>query len=135
MMEWETVYKVAGLSFLVGIVFGAVVNKTNFCTMGAVSDWINMGSKGRLRSWFLAIGIATLVTQLLQYRGIIDLSEAVYLTPNFGWLGYLSGGFLFGVGMTLASGCVNRTLVRVGGGNSTWLCKQRQVMQPNPRPY
>ena len=25
--------------------------------------------------------------------------------------------------------------VRVGGGNSTWLCKQRQVMQPNPRPY
>lgn len=117
MMEWETVYKVAGLSFLVGIVFGAVVNKTNFCTMGAVSDWVNMGSKGRLRSWFLAIGIATLLTQLLQYKGIIDLSEAIYLTPNFGWLGYLSGGFLFGVGMTLASGCVNRTLVRVGGGN------------------
>lgn len=117
MMEWETIYKVAGLSFLVGILFGAVVNKTNFCTMGAVSDWVNMGNKGRLRSWFLAIGIATLVTQILQYKGIIDLSEAIYLTPNFGWLGYLSGGFLFGVGMTLASGCVNRTLVRVGGGN------------------
>ena len=117
MMEWEPVYKVAMLSFLVGIVFGAVVNKTNFCTMGAVSDWVNMGNKGRLRSWFLAIGIATLVTQILQFKGVIDLSEAIYLTPNFGWLGYLSGGFLFGVGMTLASGCVNRTLVRVGGGN------------------
>ena len=117
MMEWEPVYRVAVLSFLVGIVFGAVVNKTNFCTMGAVSDWVNMGNKGRLRAWFLAIGIATLVTQVLQYRGIIDLSEAIYLTPNFGWLGYLCGGFLFGVGMTLASGCVNRTLVRVGGGN------------------
>ena len=117
MMEWEPVYRVAVLSFLVGIVFGAVVNKTNFCTMGAVSDWVNMGNKGRLRAWFLAIGIATLVTQALQYRGIIDLSEAIYLTPNFGWLGYLCGGFLFGVGMTLASGCVNRTLVRVGGGN------------------
>ena len=117
MMEWEPVYRVAVLSFLVGIVFGAVVNKTNFCTMGAVSDWVNMGNKGRLRAWFLAIGIATLITQVLQYRGIIDLSEAIYLTPNFGWLGYLCGGFLFGVGMTLASGCVNRTLVRVGGGN------------------
>ncbi len=117
MMEWETVYKVATLSFLVGILFGAVVNKTNFCTMGAVSDWVNMGNKGRLRAWFLAIGIATLVTQALQFKGIIDLSEAIYLTPNFGWLGYLAGGFLFGVGMTLASGCVNRTLVRVGGGN------------------
>lgn len=117
MMEWETIYKVAGLSFLLGVIFGAVVNKTNFCTMGAVSDWVNMGSKGRLRAWFLAIGIATLVTQTLQFNGIIDLSEAVYLTPNFGWLGHLSGGFLFGVGMTLASGCVNRTLVRVGNGN------------------
>jgi len=117
MMEWEPVYRVAMLSFLVGIVFGAVVNKTNFCTMGAVSDWVNMGNKGRLRAWFLAIGIATLVTQTLQFKGIIDLSEAIYLTPNFGWLGYLSGGFLFGVGMTLASGCVNRTLVRVGSGN------------------
>lgn len=117
MFEWETIYKVAGLSFLVGIIFGAVVSKTNFCTMGAVSDWVNMGNKGRLRAWFLAIGIATLLTQILQYRGNIDLGEAVYLTPSFGWAGYLFGGFLFGVGMTLASGCVNRTLVRVGGGN------------------
>lgn len=117
MMEWETVYKVASLSFIVGIIFGAVVNKTNFCTMGAVSDWVNMGNKGRLRAWFLAIGIAILVTQVLQFKGIIDLSEAIYLTPNFGWLGSLSGGLLFGVGMTLASGCANRTLVRVGGGN------------------
>ncbi|MDH4021182.1 MAG: YeeE/YedE family protein [Xanthomonadales bacterium] len=100
-----------------GIIFGAVVNKTNFCTMGAVSDWVNMGNKGRLRAWFLAIGIAILVTQALQYKGVIDLSEAIYLTPNFGWLGHLLGGFLFGIGMTLASGCANRTLVRVGGGN------------------
>jgi len=117
MMEWEPVYKVAMLSFLVGIVFGAVVNKTNFCTMGAVSDWVNMGNKGRLRAWFLAIGIAILGTQVMQFNGVIDIDQSIYLTPNFGWLGYLAGGVLFGVGMTLASGCVNRTLVRVGGGN------------------
>ncbi len=117
MMEWEPVYRVAMLSFLIGVVFGAVVNKTNFCTMGAVSDWVNMGNKDRLRAWFLAIGIAILATQTMQLKGIIDVSEAIYLTPNFGWLGYLLGGFVFGVGMTLASGCGQRTLVRVGGGN------------------
>lgn len=117
MMEWEPVYRVAMLSFLIGMVFGAVVNKTNFCTMGAVSDWVNMGNKGRLRAWFLAIGIAILVTQAMQFKGVIDVGEAIYLTPNFGWLGYLLGGFVFGVGMTLASGCGQRTLVRVGGGN------------------
>ena len=116
-MEWEPVYRVALLGFLVGIVFGVVVNKSNFCTMGAISDWVNMGSKDRLRAWLLAIGIAILATQAMQYKGIIDVNEAIYLTPNFGWLGYLLGGFLFGVGMTLASGCGQRTLVRVGGGN------------------
>ena len=117
MMDWEPVYRVAMLSFLIGILFGAVVNKTNFCTMGAISDWVNMGNKGRLRAWFLAIGIAILFTQGMQFNGIINIREAIYLTPNFGWLGYLAGGFLFGVGMTLASGCGQRTLVRVGGGN------------------
>ena len=117
MMEWEPVYRVATLSFLIGIVFGAVVNKTNFCTMGAVSDWVNMGSRDRLRAWLLAIGIAILATQMMQYKGMIDVSESIYLTPNFAWLGYLLGGFIFGVGMTLASGCGQRTLVRVGGGN------------------
>lgn len=117
MMEWEPVYRVTMLIFLIGIVFGAIVNKTNFCTMGAVSDWVNMGNKDRLRAWFLAIGIAILVTQTMQYKGVIDVAEAIYLTPNFSWLGYLLGGFIFGVGMTLASGCGQRTLVRVGGGN------------------
>ena len=116
-MEWEPVYRVAMLSLLVKLAFGAVVNKTNFCTMGAVSDWVNMGSRDRLRAWLLAIGIAILVTQAMQLKGIIDISESIYLTPNFGWLGYLLGGFIFGVGMTLASGCGQRTLVRVGGGN------------------
>jgi uncharacterized membrane protein YedE/YeeE len=33
------------------------------------------------------------------------------------WLSYLVGGFLFGVGMTLGSGCGSKTLIRIGGGN------------------
>ena len=117
MMEWEPVYRVAALGFSIGILFGAVANKTNFCTMGAVSDWVNMGSRDRLRAWFLAIGVAILATQLLDARGLIDLDQAMYRTANFGWLGHVVGGFVFGIGMTLASGCGQRTLVRLGGGN------------------
>jgi uncharacterized membrane protein YedE/YeeE len=116
-MEWEPVYRVAMFAFLIGALFGAVANKTNFCTMGAVSDWVNIGSKDRFRAWLLAIGIAILGTQLLHALGLIDLGQAMYLTPNFSWLGYIVGGLLFGIGMTLASGCGQRTLVRVGGGN------------------
>lgn len=117
MMEWEPVYRVATLGFVIGIVFGAVANKTNFCTMGAVSDWVNIGSKDRLRAWLLAIGVAILATQFMDARGLIDIDQAIYRTPNLGWLGHILGGFLFGVGMTLASGCGQRTLVRLGGGN------------------
>lgn len=116
-MDWSPVYKVSALAFLIGIVFGAVVNKTNFCTMGAVSDWVNMGDKNRLRAWLLAIGLAIVATQAMQASGLIELGQAIYLTANFGWFGYLLGGLLFGIGMTLASGCGQRTLVRVGGGN------------------
>lgn len=116
-MELENIHVVALGGFLVAVVFGAVANKTNFCTMGAVSDWINMGDKRRLRAWFLAIGVAILGAQTLQAVGYFDLGESIYLTPNFGWLGHLLGGLLFGIGMTLGSGCGQRTLVRVGGGN------------------
>jgi uncharacterized membrane protein YedE/YeeE len=117
MMEWEPVYRVAVLGLAIGILFGAVANKTNFCTMGAISDWVNIGSKDRLRAWFLAIGVAILATRFMDARGLVDVDQAIYRTPNFGWLGHILGGFLFGVGMTLASGCGQRTLVRFGGGN------------------
>ena len=116
-MELSNVQNVALWGFLVAVAFGAVANKTNFCTMGAVSDWVNMGDKNRLRAWFLAIGVAILGSQLLQAQGYIDLNKSIYLAANFGWLGHLLGGFLFGVGMTLGGGCGQRTLVRTGGGN------------------
>jgi uncharacterized membrane protein YedE/YeeE len=40
-----------------------------------------------------------------------------YRTPNLAWLRYVLGGLMFGIGMTLASGCGNKALVRIGGGN------------------
>ena len=106
--------------FGIAAVMGAVANKTNFCTMGAVSDWINMGDKGRLRAWLLAIAVAMAGVLVLEAMGKINLSGTTfppYRTANFAWLRYLLGGVMFGIGMTLASGCGNKTLVRVGGGN------------------
>lgn len=106
--------------FVVAIIMGAVVNKTNFCTMGAVSDWVNMGDTGRLRAWLLAMAVAMLGVAALNATGAAAIGNATfppYRTPNFAWLRYLLGGLMFGIGMTLASGCGNKTLVRIGGGN------------------
>jgi uncharacterized membrane protein YedE/YeeE len=108
---------VAGGAFLLAFVFGAVGNKTNFCTMGAVSDWVNMGDTGRMRMWLLAIAVALIGSSALQLAGVVDLSKSIYPGPNFLWLSHLVGGFLFGVGMTLGSGCGSKTLIRIGGGN------------------
>ena len=108
---------VTGGAFALAFVFGAVGNRTNFCTMGAVSDWVNMGDLGRMRMWLLAIAVAILGAAALQLAGIVDLSKSIYPGPNFTWLSYLVGGFLFGVGMTLGSGCGSKTLIRIGAGN------------------
>lgn len=116
-MEWSNVHLVALLGFVVAVAFGAVAHHARFCTMGGVSDWINIGDTARLRAWLLAIGVAILGAQSLALLTPIDFHKSIYLAANFGWLGHLLGGFLFGIGMTLASGCGQRTLVLVGGGN------------------
>ena len=113
----ETYLYVTGGAFLLAAIFGAVGNKTHFCTMGAVSDWVNMGDTGRMRMWLLAIAVALLGSSALHMAGVVDLTKSIYPGPSFTWLSYLVGGFLFGVGMTLGSGCGSKTLIRVGAGN------------------
>jgi uncharacterized membrane protein YedE/YeeE len=108
---------VIGGAFLLAFIFGAVGNKTRFCTMGAVSDWINMGDLGRMRMWLLAIAVALLGSSALHLAGVVDLGKSIYPGPNFTWLSYIVGGFLFGVGMTLGSGCGSKTLIRIGHGS------------------
>src|SRR5687767_2537744 len=108
---------VAWGGFALGFIFGAVANRTNFCTMGAVSDVVNMGSWGRMRMWLLAIAVAIIGSQALYLAGQIDLAKSFYVRPNLTWLSYIVGGGLFGIGMTLGSGCGSKTLVRLGGGS------------------
>jgi hypothetical protein len=106
--------------FAVAVILGAVANKTNFCTMGAVSDVVNIGDTGRIRAWLFAMTVALIGVLLLENTGVISLPSDTfppYRTSNFSWLRYLLGGTLFGIGMTLGSGCGNKTFVRIGGGN------------------
>jgi uncharacterized membrane protein YedE/YeeE len=104
-------------AFALAFVFGAVGNKTHFCTMGAVSDVVNMGDWNRMRMWLLAIAVATAGASALQLAGWVDLSKTIYTAPRFTWLSYVVGGLLFGIGMTLGSGCGSKTLIRIGSGN------------------
>ena len=105
------------LAFGLGATFGALSQKTHFCTMGAVADIINMEDWSRMRMWLLAIAVAVLGSAALHGAGVIDLGKSIYRTPTLTWLSHLIGGLFFGIGMVLASGCGARTLTRVGAGN------------------
>lgn len=119
-MEFTVHHQVLLLVFVVAVLLGAVANKTNFCTMGAVSDWVNMGDTGRMRAWLLSMAVALGGVLILEAAGTLNLNSGTfppYRTANFAWLRYVIGGLMFGIGMTLASGCGNKTMVRIGAGN------------------
>jgi uncharacterized protein len=105
------------VAFGLSAVFGAIAQRTHFCTMGAVADVVNIGDWSRMRMWVMAMGVAMIGFNLMVAAGWLDASKSVYGGPRFIWLSALCGGVLFGVGMVLASGCGSKTLVRIGGGN------------------
>jgi len=124
-VELSIAAKVMSAGFAIALIMGAVVQRTGFCTMGGVSDLVNMGDRGRIAAWLLAIAVAMLGVVALQAGGLVDMSmtaandtsQPPYRVPMFVWPRYLLGGLLFGIGMTLGSGCGNKTVVRLGGGN------------------
>jgi uncharacterized protein len=104
-------------SFGLSVLFGAITQRTHFCTMGALADIVNMGDWTRMRMWVLAMGVAMIGFNTMVTLGWLDASKSFYGGPRFLWLSALIGGVMFGFGMVLASGCGSKTLVRIGGGN------------------
>jgi uncharacterized membrane protein YedE/YeeE len=108
---------VAGCAIGLAVVCGAVANRVNFCTMGAVTDLVTIGDWRRMRMWLLAIAVAIAGATSLEATGLADPGTSIYTTAQVAWASHLVGGFLFGFGMTLASGCGSKLLVRAGGGS------------------
>ena len=104
-------------AFAIGVAFGAITQRTGFCTMGAVSDVVAMGDWTRMRQWALASGVAVLGFAAMAWTGVISPDKTLYAATRWLWLSALVGGAIFGFGMVLSSGCASKTLVRVGGGS------------------
>ncbi len=114
---FELQYRVLWAAFAVSLVFGWVAQKTHFCTMGAISDIVNMGDWTRMRMWAMAVAVAMLGFYAMAAVGMLDASRTFYISTRIIWLSALVGGAMFGFGMVLASGCGSKTLVRIGGGS------------------
>lgn len=104
-------------AFVLALLLGALLQRSNFCTMGAVADVFTMGDWNRARAWVLAVATAAIGFGLMNGLGWINAAHAFQTAPKLLWLSHLLGGLLFGLGMVLASGCGARALVRMGGGS------------------
>ncbi|MET0312456.1 MAG: YeeE/YedE family protein [Burkholderiaceae bacterium] len=104
-------------AFILSVIFGAIAQRTHFCTMGAISDVLNMSDWTRARQWGMAIGVAMIGFGALAFAGVIDPTKTLYASSRWIWLSTAVGGLMFGFGMVLASGCGSKTLVRIGSGN------------------
>jgi uncharacterized protein len=104
-------------AFAAAVAFGAIAQRTHFCTMGAIADIVNMGDWTRMRMWVLAIAVAVLGFNAMVAMEWVRAEHSLYAGPRILWLSMLCGGLMFGFGMVLASGCGSKNLVRAGAGN------------------
>lgn len=111
-----------GGGFVVGLIFGAVVQRQRFCMVAAVGNLVLMRDWRHVQAFLAAFAVAIAGTQWLEAGGLVPVAESVYRGARVDWLGAGAGGLIFGFGATLAGGCAARTLVRAAEGSyGAWL--------------
>jgi len=117
--NWDAINQWFLLAFIMSIFFGGIARKTQFCPLGGIADIMHSGNHGRFRMYIFAIGIAILGVTVLETLSIIsvDNTRPPYRMSQFRWPGYVLGGFLFGLGMTMCRGCGMKNIINLGSGN------------------
>ncbi|MFC6771979.1 YeeE/YedE thiosulfate transporter family protein, partial [Halorubrum pallidum] len=99
------------VSVAVGLSFGVLLQKARFCFVSAFRDFVAFKDTRVLKGLLVGIAVMTVFWSLQATFGYFR----GFWTPAWG-LGSLFGGFVFGLGMTLAGGCASGTLYRAGQG-------------------
>ncbi|MBI5558662.1 MAG: YeeE/YedE family protein [Deltaproteobacteria bacterium] len=103
-------------SLLLGLTAGFVMHRSDYCMAGMFRDAFLFKNTFMLRTLLLQIVITMAIFEIARLSGLLPL----YPFPLLGFpsLANLAGGFLFGLGMVLAGGCVVGTLYKMGGGST-----------------
>ncbi|MFD1569228.1 YeeE/YedE family protein [Halorubrum laminariae] len=99
------------VSVAVGLSFGVLLQKARFCFVSAFRDFVAFKDTRVLKGLLAGIAVMTVFWSVQATFGYFR----GFWTPAWG-LGSLFGGFVFGLGMTLAGGCASGTLYRAGQG-------------------
>lgn len=114
------------------LIFGFAAQRSAFCPVGGVREWVKERNPVRLATYFGAISVVIAITAWLEATGLVSLNTTTppYRSGDLAWGRYLIGGFIFGFGMVLAAGCGMRNLIRVGEGSfkALWLVAVMSVV-------
>nr|NIO10593.1 YeeE/YedE family protein [Deltaproteobacteria bacterium] len=95
----------------IGVIFGFALQRGRFCMYTAFRDIFLIRDLTLFKAYVLAVLIQMVLIHVLRELGVINFGPVLLF-----WLGAMIGGFLFGIGMTLAGGCASSSFYRVGEG-------------------
>lgn len=121
MFELEIYEIINILGLIIGLAFGAIAQKNQFCFSGSIKDYILTKSTKRAASVVMAMIVAIISTTLMANHFELDLTQTSYFKNNINYFAIIFGGLLFGAGMMIADGCSSRSLVKYAQGDSNAL--------------
>jgi uncharacterized membrane protein YedE/YeeE len=102
-------------SLVIGLVAGFVMHRADFCTTAAFRDLFLFRDFFLLRQMLLLGVVSMALFEFGRLAGLIAQQPFPLLgTPT---LANVLGGFVFGIGMVLAGGCVVGSLYKMGAGS------------------
>ncbi|MDA1001582.1 MAG: YeeE/YedE family protein [bacterium] len=114
---WDVSIRPLLLGIPTGLIFGFVLQRGRFCMYTAFRDLFLVGESPLFRSYILALLVQMVLIHALAAFGFLVVQPFAFV-----WLGAVVGGFIFGVGITLAGGCASGSWYRVGEGMvGSWL--------------
>ena len=94
-----------------GFLFGIILQRGRFCMNTAFRELLFSRDTTLFRAYLLALAVQSVLIHIGASLGWLEM----WRVPFF-WRAAVAGGFVFGVGMTLAGGCTTGTWYRVGEG-------------------
>lgn len=117
-MDSFEIYEIVNIiGFLLGLLFGMIAQRRQFCFSGSIKDYILTKSTMRGASVIMAMIVAIISTSLVSSYFELDLKDTVYYKENINYFAVIFGGVLFGIGMMIADGCSNRHLIKFSQGD------------------
>ncbi len=103
-------------SLVVGLTAGFVMYRADFCVTACFRDAILFRDFFLMRQLMLLVVVSMALFEAGRLVGLLGNAPFPLLGPPS--LGNLLGGFVFGIGMVLAGGCVCGSLYKLGAGSA-----------------